>query len=104
MHGMQRRKVKFVSSIPYKVLIDYRCWQYHRQHKGIGKLITITVNGDEKTISPNTNVWDFLTGLGLDPLKVAVERNLVIVSKSTFKDVMLTDGDQLEIVHFIGGG
>lgn len=72
--------------------------------KGIGTLVTITVNGDNKSVSPETNLWDFLSGLGLDPLKVAVERNLEIVPKSTFKEVSLADGDQLEIVHFIGGG
>ncbi|MBL4836809.1 MAG: sulfur carrier protein ThiS [Kordiimonadaceae bacterium] len=64
----------------------------------------MTVNGDTKTISPDTSVWGFLSDLGLNPTKVAVERNLVIVSKSTFKDEVLADGDVLEIVHFIGGG
>lgn len=66
--------------------------------------MTIVVNGDEKSLSPNTSVWDFLSGLGLDPTKVAVERNLEIVPKSSFRDIMLCDGDRLEIVHFIGGG
>ncbi|MBL4639876.1 MAG: sulfur carrier protein ThiS [Kordiimonadaceae bacterium] len=67
-------------------------------------MVTITVNGDTKSIAADTSVWGFLSGLGLDPKKVAVERNLVIVSKSTFKEVTLADGDELEIVHFIGGG
>jgi len=65
---------------------------------------TITVNGDQKKIAPSTSLKVFLQDLELDPTKVAVERNLVIVPKSTFADVMLADGDQLEIVHFIGGG
>lgn len=65
---------------------------------------TIVVNGDEKRIAPDTTVWQFLEGLELDPKKVAVERNLEIVPKSTFQDVLLADGDKLEIVHFIGGG
>jgi thiazole synthase len=42
--------------------------------------------------------------LGLDPAKVAVERNLAIVPRSTLADVQLADGDRLEIVHFVGGG
>lgn len=67
-------------------------------------MITITVNGDTKSVSAGINVWDFLSGLGLEPMKVAVERNLEIVPKSTFKNVELMEGDQLEIVHFIGGG
>lgn len=67
-------------------------------------LITITVNGDMKTTPTGTSVWDFLVSLDVDPLKVAVERNHIIVPKSTFKDVALTESDELEIVHFIGGG
>jgi thiazole synthase len=42
--------------------------------------------------------------LGLDPRKIAVERNLAIVPRSGYADVALADGDRLEIVHFIGGG
>jgi thiazole synthase len=42
--------------------------------------------------------------LSLDPRKVAVERNLEIVPKSTYGAVCLSQGDRLEIVHFIGGG
>ncbi len=67
-------------------------------------MITITVNGEEKNLPETQSVAVFLTGLGLDPAKVAVERNLEIVPKSTYEKVMLAAGDQLEIVHFIGGG
>lgn len=67
-------------------------------------MLTITVNGDLKRVDEGTNVKAFLIGLELDPKKVAVERNLEIVPKSTFADVELTNGDKLEIVHFIGGG
>jgi len=45
-----------------------------------------------------------LEHLQLPPKKVAVERNLEIVSKSTFAETELSDGDRLEIIHFIGGG
>jgi thiazole synthase len=67
-------------------------------------MLTVTVNGEIKRIDPGTSVKAFLEGLELDPKKVAVERNLEIVPKSTFANVALSDGDQLEIVHFIGGG
>lgn len=66
--------------------------------------VSITVNGEPKTIETGQSVLSFLEGLELNPKKVAVERNLEIVSKSLFGDVLLEDGDQLEIVHFIGGG
>jgi len=67
-------------------------------------VISITVNGEPKKIEAGQNVAAFLSTLGLEPAKVAVERNREIVSKSTYADVTLEDGDQLEIVHFIGGG
>ena len=47
-------------------------------------------------------IW--CANIGLDPKKVAVERNLEIVPRSTLAAVMLADGDKLEIVHFVGGG
>lgn len=66
--------------------------------------VSIVVNGEPKTIREGLSVWSFLESLALDPKKVAVERNLEIVSKSLFNNVTLEDGDTLEIVHFIGGG
>ena len=47
---------------------------------------------------------DLLREIGLDTRKVAVERNEEIVPRSTYADTRLAAGDQLEIVHFIGGG
>lgn len=66
--------------------------------------VSIIVNGEPKTIDRGLSVWGFLQSLELDPKKVAVERNLEIVSKSLFQNTELVDGDKLEIVHFIGGG
>lgn len=66
--------------------------------------VSITVNGEPRIIQPQQTLWSFLIGLELDPKKVAVERNMAIAPKSTFKDTLLENGDQLEIVHFIGGG
>ncbi len=66
--------------------------------------VSIIVNGEPRTIDHGLSVWGFLQSLELDPKKVAVERNLEIVSKSLFQDTELVDGDKLEIVHFIGGG
>ena len=55
--------------------------------------LKLTINGD-----------DLVDSLGLDPRKVAVERNLEIVPRSAYSSVRLADGDRIEIVHFIGGG
>lgn len=64
----------------------------------------VTVNGENKALAGAMTIESFLQDLGVNPLKVAVERNLEIVPKSTFGTVMVEDGDRLEIVHFIGGG
>lgn len=66
--------------------------------------MNITVNGEAREIGAATSVDTLLREIGLDPAKVAVERNLEIVPKSRYADVSLGDGDKLEIVHFIGGG
>ena len=66
--------------------------------------IAITLNGEPRRIGGGMSVADLVREIGLDPKKVAVERNLEIVPRSTLADVMLADGDQLEIVHFVGGG
>lgn len=66
--------------------------------------MNVIVNGEERTLEQAVSVETFLTEIGLDPKKVAVERNLEIVPKSQFAETMLGDGDKLEIVHFIGGG
>ena len=65
--------------------------------------INITLNGEPR-IMPAGSIADLCRAIELDPAKVAVERNLVIVPRSTLAEVMLADGDALEIVHFVGGG
>ncbi|MGB0749609.1 MAG: sulfur carrier protein ThiS [Magnetospiraceae bacterium] len=64
----------------------------------------ITLNGESHAISQPTPLESLLTQLGIDPQKVAVECNREIVPRSVYGDTVVQDGDQLEIVHFIGGG
>ena len=66
--------------------------------------ISITVNGDHKRVAAGLTVAALATELGLIPEKVAVERNMEVVPRSTLAAVCLEDGDDLEIVHFVGGG
>jgi len=67
-------------------------------------MIEITLNGDPRRVSPGTTIAGLLADLALDAAKVAVERNLVIVPRSTFAGQPLGAGDRLEVVHFVGGG
>ena len=64
----------------------------------------ITVNGENREIEAVITVSGLLLGLDLDPRKIAVERNRELVRRSAFDTTELSDGDALEIVHFIGGG
>ena len=66
--------------------------------------ISLTLNGEARRFVSGGSVADLVRDIGLDPAKVAVERNLEIVPRSTLGDVRLADGDVLEIVHFVGGG
>ncbi|MCB2100374.1 MAG: sulfur carrier protein ThiS [Rhodobacterales bacterium] len=64
----------------------------------------VTINGEGRDFTAPLTVRDLLSTIGLDPAKVAVERNREIVTRSTYDQVVVADGDRLEIVHFIGGG
>ena len=66
--------------------------------------ITITVNGEHKRVVDGLSLAQLATELGLVPEKVAVERNMEVVPRSTLADVGVEDGDDIEIVHFVGGG
>jgi thiazole synthase len=66
--------------------------------------ITIRVNGEHKRVAAGLSLAQLASELGLVPEKVAVERNLEVVPRSTLAQVTVEDGDELEIVHFVGGG
>ena len=67
-------------------------------------IMTLSVNGEARHVPASLSVAQLLGLLELDTRKVAVERNEEIVPRSAYGETWLADGDQLEIVHFIGGG
>jgi len=66
--------------------------------------LSVRVNGEERRVPGGISIAAMLAELGLDPRKVAVERNLTIVPRSSLGEVRVEDGDEFEIVHFVGGG
>ena len=64
----------------------------------------VRVNGEHRRLPGGVSIAEMLNEIGIDPAKVAVERNLEIVPRSTFEQVCVEDGDDYEIVHFVGGG
>ncbi|MDX9752963.1 MAG: sulfur carrier protein ThiS [bacterium] len=64
----------------------------------------IQLNGKEREIADPTSVLGLIDSLSLNPKQVAVEVNREIVKRTSFESVLLQDGDEVEILHFVGGG
>lgn len=64
----------------------------------------VTINGEAHVVSEGLSLSRLLEQLQLDLEKVAVEHNLEIVPASIYHERVVNEGDQIEIVHFIGGG
>ncbi len=64
----------------------------------------IKINGQNRHFEGPVSVAALVTTLALEPRKIAIERNLAIVPKSAYAVTLLADGDQIEIVQFVGGG
>ena len=64
----------------------------------------VVINGEHRRMPAGSTLAQLIAEIGLDPLRVAVERNLAIVPRSTFDSLIVEDGDDYEIVHFVGGG
>jgi thiamine biosynthesis protein ThiS len=66
-------------------------------------MINITINGEKRQIKP-AKISELVVNLELDARKIAIERNLEIVPRSKYDETWVADGDNIEIVAFIGGG
>jgi len=64
----------------------------------------ITLNGDPYDLDGPLSVTDLLARLQIDARRVAVEHNLVVVKKDAFDRTTVAEGDEVEIVNFVGGG
>ena len=66
--------------------------------------MTITLNGDPVDVAGPLTLSALLTQLGVDPRRVAVEHNLNVVKRASYDSTEIREGDQIEIVNFVGGG
>jgi thiamine biosynthesis protein ThiS len=66
--------------------------------------VIITLNGERFELDGPLSVDALLAKLDVDPRRVAVEHNLAILKRQRFNDVLVGDGDRIEIVNFVGGG
>jgi thiamine biosynthesis protein ThiS len=67
-------------------------------------MITVTVNGEAREVAAGTTVSALLDTLGLHPRLVVVEHNREILDRTVLDATEVRDGDNLELVHFVGGG
>ncbi|MBI3802341.1 MAG: sulfur carrier protein ThiS [Nitrospirae bacterium] len=64
----------------------------------------VTVNGVRQEIPAETNILELLAQLNVQPERVAVEINLQVIHRQQYNRVPLKEGDQIEIIGFVGGG
>jgi len=66
--------------------------------------VRIRVNGEERLFPAGTRIPELLAQLGVSTPRVAVERNREILPKAKYEATELEQGDELEVVEFVGGG
>jgi len=66
--------------------------------------VHITVNGDRLEVAASLTVSALLRSLDIDHRRVAVELNLVVLKRAAFDATTIQEGDEIEIVNFVGGG
>ena len=66
--------------------------------------MTIKLNGDPHEIPGPLSVTELLHQLEIDARRVAVELNLAVVKKAAYDSSVINDGDEVEVVNFVGGG
>lgn len=64
----------------------------------------ITLNGDPFELPAPATVSELLLQLQIDSRRVAIEHNLTVLKRATFETTVLAEGDEVEIVNFVGGG
>jgi thiamine biosynthesis protein ThiS len=66
--------------------------------------LTIRVNGEPFEIAGPVTISALLAALKIDPRRVAVEHNLFVIKRERFEATPVGEGDEIEIVNFVGGG
>jgi len=66
--------------------------------------VTIRLNGDAHDLAAPVSIAELLARLEIDPRRVAVERNFLVVKRDAYASTVVHEGDEIEIVNFVGGG
>jgi len=66
--------------------------------------IQVRLNGKDREVAPDLTVTALLQSLELNPQLIVVELNRKILERDTYANTPVSAGDQIELVHFVGGG
>jgi thiamine biosynthesis protein ThiS len=66
--------------------------------------MTIRLNGDTHELPGPLTIEALLRALDIDSRRVAVEVNLSVIKKNAYETLVIGDGDEVEVVNFVGGG
>ena len=66
--------------------------------------MTLTINGEDREFDSIASLADLVAQLEMKPDRVAVELNRELIRRDRWSETKVSDGDKLEIVHFVGGG
>lgn len=66
--------------------------------------VEVTINGESHVFEKSLAISDLIIEFQLDPTRVAIEKNLVIIADNDYDSTHIENGDNIEIVQFIGGG
>lgn len=67
-------------------------------------LLNLRINGEEREVGNNLSLKELVTQLNLTPERIAIELNQHVVRRADWPSTVLKENDQVEIVHFVGGG
>jgi thiamine biosynthesis protein ThiS len=66
--------------------------------------VRVQINGEAHELREGLTLGELIAQLKLAPERLAIERNREVVRRARWADTLLAEGDQIEIVHFVGGG
>ena len=79
-------------------MVDRRPWSVY------AGLVRIRLNGEGYELPGPLTVTELLAHLAIDSRRIAIELNLTVLKRATFDSVVVNEGDEVEIVNFVGGG
>ena len=94
----------FIFTLPLLPIDETRYVTVAWEMRQSGHWLLPTLNGEPYDLDEPLSVADLLVRLSIDPRRVAVEHNLVILKRPRFGETLIQEGDRVEIVNFVGGG